>query len=292
MSPTVSNILTEALRNFNVFKRRNICATAGLLFWLCSFPPVRAQILLGPTAGVHMGWVNFNNKDNRELYTSRPSVGFHAGGSLAFRMKSKVFLQTSVLYAQKEKNLVGRKDKMLHNKARYSYIDMPISFTKEVKMRIGKSKYYNLYFGAGPTIGYWLGGRGRLTASDLNENLINPPDYKLKYKVKFDNSPGEIPLGTMNVKDANRFQLGLNFAAGVVFEPITAQKVMFTVRYELGHSYFSQYEDGDFGLAGVLFYEEDMQARNQSIGCSLFYFIDLKTEERNKGRSTSKIRKK
>ncbi len=272
--------------------RGHILAMTVLLLITSLSIPVRGQILLGPVAGAHLGWVNFNNKDNRDLYNSRPMFGFQAGGSIAFRMKSKVFLQTSLLYTQKEKNLVGRKDKMFHNKARYNYIDLPISFTKEVKMRFGKNRYYNLYFGAGPTISYWMGGHGRLTASDLNENLINPPNYDLNYRVTFNNHPGEIPFGTMNVKDANRFQLGLNFSAGIVFEPVPAQKVMFTIRYDLGHSYFSQYEDGDFGLQGILFYEEDMQARNQSIGCSLFYFIDLKTEDRNKGKSTSKIRKR
>lgn len=159
-------------------------------------------------------------------------------------------------------------------------------------MRFGKQKYYNLYFGAGPTVSYWLGGRGTLTSSDLNENTINPPNYDLPYKITFKKNPEEIPFGTMNVSDPNRIQLGLNVTAGIVFEPMQAQKFMVTLRYEAGHSYFSPDTDGDYGLEGTLFYEDDLQSRNQSAGISIFYFIDLKTEDRNRGKSTSKVKKK
>jgi hypothetical protein len=251
-----------------------------------------AQVLIGPVVGGQLSWVTFTEKENRDLYESRPSATFHAGASVSFRMAKRVFLQTSILYNQKSKKLIGRVDPLFSNEAKFNYIDLPISFTKEVKMRFGKGKYYNLYFGAGPTVSYWLGGRGVLNASDLNENTINPPNYDLPYKVTFKENPGEIPLGTMNVSDPNRFQLGLNFTAGIVFEPMRAQKFMFTLRYEAGHSHFSQDTDGDYGLQGTLFYEDDMQSRTQAAGFSLFYFIDLQTEERNRGKSTSKIKVK
>ena len=239
-----------------------------------------------------MSWVTFTNKDNRELYSSRPTPTFSAGGSVSFRMTKRVYLQTSLLYTQKAKDLKGRVDPLFSNKAKFNYIDLPISFTKEVKMRFGRQRFYNLYFGAGPTVSYWLGGRGTLTASDLNENTINPPNYDLPYKVTFKKDPGEIPFVNMNIYEANRIQLGLNFNSGIVFEPMRAQKFMFTIRYEAGHSYFAQDTDGDYGLEGTLFYEDDMQSRPQSAGVSLFYFIDLKTEDRNKGKSTSKVKAK
>jgi hypothetical protein len=249
-----------------------------------------AQVLIGPVVGGQLGWINFTEKENRRLYESRPALSMHAGASVSIRMAKRVFLQTSVLYTQKSKTLIGRLDPMFSNKAKLNYIDLPISFTKEVKMRFGRGKYYNLYFGAGPTVSYWLGGRGVLTASDLNENTINPPNYDLPYTITFENNPEEVPFGKMNVSDANRVQLGLNFTAGVVFEPMRAQKFMFTVRFEAGHSYFAQDTDGNYGLEGTLFYEDDMQSRSQSLGASIYYFIDLKTEERKKGKSTSKVK--
>ncbi|HEY0653782.1 MAG TPA: outer membrane beta-barrel protein [Chryseosolibacter sp.] len=269
-----------------------IIAFQALVLMVLVAHNVPAQVLIGPVVGGQLGWVTFKEKDNRRLYSSKPGLTFHAGASLSFRMSKTVFLHTSVLYNQKNKDLSGRLDPKFSNEAKLNFIDIPISFTKEVKMQVGKNKYYNLYFGAGPTVSYWLGGRGTLTSSELNENTINPPNYDLPYTIAFNDNPQEIPLGTMNVADANRIQLGLNFTAGVVFEPMRRQRFMLTLRYELGHSYFSQDTDGDYGLAGVLFYEDDMQSRPQSLGASLFYFVDLKTEERKKGKSTSKIKVK
>lgn len=251
---------------------------------------VSGQILVGPVVGGQVNWVSFQEKSNREIYRSEPSLSFHAGGSASFKMMQKVFLQATILYTQKKKILEGKQDGMFSNKVTYRYIDLPISFTKEVRMQMGEGRYYNLYFGIGPTISYWLGGKGRLTSSDLNENLINPPHYDLNYKIVFDEEQTQV--GTLNVRDANRIQLGLNFSAGVVLEPIGLDKFMFTIRYDVGHSYFSSENDGDFGLEGILYYEEDLQSRMRGVSMSLFYFFDLKLEERNKGRSTSTINNK
>jgi hypothetical protein len=280
--------INDFMSCLNVRKLRELLMLSfAIMICTCS----SAQILVGPTAGGQVGWVTFNNKDNRELYSSEPSFSYHAGASISFRMMKKFFLQGSILYSQKKKHLEGKEDLSFSNQAKYHYIDLPISFTKEVKMRFSKGKFYNLYFGMGPTISYWLGGKGTLTSSELNENGINPPDYDLDYKITFDNSEGEVPLGKMNVQNANRIQLGLNFTAGIVFEPNRSHKIMTTVRYELGHSYFSPDKSGDFGLDGVLFYKEDLQSRPQQIALSMFYFIDLKTEDRKRGKSTSKIRR-
>ena len=98
-------------------------------------------------------------------------------------------------------------------------------------------------------------------------------------------------MGEMNVENPNRVQLGLIFSAGVIFEPTGLNKFMFTVRYELGHSYYSPDSDGEFGLDGVLYYKDDLQVRNQGLALSLFYFIDLKTDQKNRGKSTLKVDK-
>lgn len=253
-----------------------------------------AQILVGPVAGGQVGWITFGDKTNKYDFKRSPFFGFHAGGSVSFRMQKKVFLQASILYTQRGKNLESRLDQSLTNKAKYQYIDLPILFTKEVKLRFGKAekgRFYSLYFGAGPTISYWLSGKGHLTSGDLNENFINPPTYDLNYHVTFGKSPDNVNFGEMNVEKPNRIQLGLNFSAGMVFEPVGLNKFMVTARYELGHSFFSPDTDGDFGLAGILYYKDDLQVRNQGISLSLFYFIDLKLDQRNKGGSTIKLDK-
>jgi hypothetical protein len=57
---------------------------------------------------------------------------------------------------------------------------------------------------------------------------------------------------------------------------------MFSIRYELGHSYLAK-SDGEFANT---YFSEPLKSRNQGFRISLAYLYDLKTEERKKGKST------
>jgi len=81
-------------------------------------------------------------------------------------------------------------------------------------------------------------------------------------------------------------QLGLNISAGVVFEPIQYQKVMVTFRYEAGHSFYSR--EGTGVVPKATDYVDDLKVRNQGFRLSFAYLMDLKTEDRKKGKSTIK----
>jgi hypothetical protein len=221
-----------------------------------------------------------------------PYLGFHAGGSISFRVRKNFFLQTSFLYSQKGKKMEGKQDRLFKNDAKYRYLDVPVLFTREFKVRFKGNKFYKVQVGAGPTISYWLGGKGLLRNSDLNENGINPPNYDLPYHITFGKAPEDVVKGEMNVQHPNRVQLGLNISAGIILEPTGLNKFMVTARYELGHSWMSQESKGDFGLAGNLNYNDDLRIRIQTISMSVFYYIDLKTEDRKKGKSTLKLKGK
>ena len=250
----------------------------------------RAQILVSPVLGGNVGWVVFDDKDVKDLYKVKPTLGFHAGGSISFRVQDRFFLQTSILYTQRGKILEGKLDRDMKLKARYHFIDVPILYTAEFEGHYQKMKAFKWYLGVGPIISYWLGGKGTLWHSDLNENLINPPDYKLPFKVTYKKDSASVKQGQMNISDPNRVLLGLNISAGLILEPLGYHKVMVTLRYELGHSFYSRTSKGDFGLPGKLSYQDELQVRNQGLAVSLFYFIDLKTSEKDKGKSTLKIK--
>jgi len=263
---------------------------AGIVFLLIG-SNVFSQILVGPVVGGQMTWVSFDDEASQDEVSSQPVFNFHAGGSVAFRVQKRFFLQTSILYMQRGKVIEGKSlDPSLRNEVNYQYLDMPILYTAEFKGRIGQDKVFKWYFGVGPNVSYWLGGKGVLRNGDLNENLVNPPDYTLPYKIVFKKDPEFISENEMNVAEPNRLQLGLNFSAGLIVEPFGEQKFMLTTRYMLGHSFFSPTSNGQFGLDGILYYQDDLRVRNQEVVLSLHYFIDLKTEERNKGKSTSKVK--
>ena len=212
-----------------------------------------------------------------------PVPGFHVGGHLAFKVRNRFFLHTSLLYATKGRVLNGKLDGLLKNSARYNYIDMPINYTVDFRGKIGKSKEFKYFLGIGPNISYWLGGRGKLYNSELEEDNVG----ELSYKIKFNKSESGQASDEMRVEDPNRLQLGLNLMAGMVFEPWYKQRFMFSVRYELGHTYLAK-SDGNF--LGTYF-SDPLKSRNQGFRISLSYLVDLKTEERKKGKSTIDKRK-
>lgn len=252
----------------------------------------QGQILVGPVVGSQLNYFTYDDKGYKDLYRVRPTIGFHAGGSVSFRIHKSFFLQTAILYSQKRKVMDGKLDPLFKNDVTYRYIDVPILYTKETRVKFGKDKYYKWYFGVGPSINYWLGGKGVLKNRDLNENTINPPNYDLPYHVTFYKNSEDVVQGEMNVEKPNRFQLGLNFSGGLIFEPVGLNKFMITAKYQLGHSFLSEKSSGDFGLPGKLFYNDDLRIRSHSISLSLYYFVDLKTSERKKGKSTIKSKKK
>lgn len=253
-----------------------------LLLSLCG-SQASSQILVGPIAGANYSWTTFANKDLKETYKVIPTFGFHVGGHLAFKVRNRFFLHTSLLYVTKGREIEGKIDQMLRNTERYSYIEMPISYTVDFKGKLGQNKEFKYFLGIGPNIGYWLGATGTLLNSDLEENNIGEISYEAAFKRSLD----DIQPDEMGVEEPNRFQFGLNFVAGMVLEPAPKQRMMLSIRYELGHTYIAK-TDGTFLDT---YYQSPLRSRNQGLRVSLAYLIDLKTEERKKGKSTIDRRK-
>jgi hypothetical protein len=243
-----------------------------------------AQILIGPVAGGQYSWISFDDKENKDVYRVKPIAGFHAGVGLSFLVRKRFFLHTSFLYSTKGKVIEGKDDKLLRNEVTYRYIDVPILYTVDFKAKFGKLKEFKYYVGAGPNISYWLGGKGTFYNQDLSEVSVFEPRV---YHIAFNKAPDQTAEDEMGIEDPSRIQLGLNLTAGIVFEPFGYQKVKFNVRYELGHSFLSRTSTGIFPGAN---YQDVLRVRNQGLRLSLAYLIDLKVQDRKKGKSTIRRR--
>jgi hypothetical protein len=246
---------------------------------------LRAQILIGPVAGPQVSWVSYDDKDSKGKYSQSPVYGFHAGVGLSFRVHKRFFLHTAFLYSTKGKKLEGKDDQLLKYKVNYNYIDVPMVYTVEFLHKVGKTKQYKFFFGIGPNVSYWLGGKGYLQNTQLNELIID----RVEFKTVFGREENDYSDNEMNVNGANRLQLGLNLQTGFVFEPLGYQKIMFTVRYEAGHSFLSPENNGTFRQTNE--FKDDMRTRIQGLRMSFSYLIDLKNEESKKGKSTINKRK-
>ncbi|MEI9921789.1 MAG: porin family protein [Bacteroidota bacterium] len=247
---------------------------------LLSTSTLKAQILIGPVVGPQVSWVKFDDKDSKAMYKQKPVYGFHAGLGVSFRVHKRFFLNTAFLYSTKGKSLDGKNDQLLKFRSKYNYIDIPIVYTVEFLHKVGKVKQYKFFFGIGPNVSYWLGGKGSLENTQLNEILVNHVDYRITY----DKAENDYSNNQMNVNGANRLQLGLNLATGFVFEPLGYQKVMMTIRYELGHSFLSPENKGTFQQTNE--FQDDLRVRVQGLRVSFSYLVDLKNEDSKKGKST------
>jgi hypothetical protein len=256
-----------------------------------------AQVLVGPVISGHTGWLKYKDSGVKDVaFKVKPSWGYSVGASVSFRVRKRFFLQTSILYTRKSKILKGieesdQSDGDFSNEMKLNFLEMPILYTAEFKGKLGKksNREFKWYLGAGPTISYWLGGKGVLSDGDLLEN--HPNNNPFSYKITFNKKYEDVKRGEMNVDDPNRIQLGLNLSAGLILEPVGFNKIMIAMRYEFGHSFLSRTNDGFFGGFDGLHYSDELQVRMRTINLALHYYIDLKTDQRSKGKSTIKTKK-
>lgn len=254
--------------------------TLSLLVCLFLLNESKSQILVGPVAGIQYSSVSLNEKEDRDLYKVKPVAGFHAGLGLSFLVRKRFYLHGAILYSTKGKVVDGKQDKLLHNEVKYRFIDIPVLYTVDFKAKLGGNKQFKYYLGLGPNISYWLGGKGKYYNTDLSE-LGEVSDRA--YTIKFGKAPEDTERDEMTVQNANRIMLGLNLGGGFEFEPLGFQKIMLTARYEFGHSFFSRSSNGIFSDA---YYQDVLRARNHGLRITLAYLIDLRTEDRKKGKST------
>jgi len=241
-----------------------------------------AQLLIGPTAGANYSWTTFGDKDFKRDFKVKPVFGWHAGAHISYRVRKRFFLHTSLIYSTKGKEMTGKTEdnEDLKLKIRYNYIELPILYTVNFRGTLSK-KPFKYFLGIGPNVSYWLGGKGTIENTDTYEFGEDGP--VVDFKIKFHKNPYNANEHEMVVESPTRVQLGLNFTAGFVFEPARDRELFLTFRYELGHSYLARQGFGGFKPT---YYQENLQIRNMGFRVSLAYLIDLKIDQRKKGRST------
>lgn len=253
-----------------------------LLFCLFLLKPEGyAQILVGPTLGVEYGGVSFDDEILTDFYSSQPAFSFSGGASVIFKVRERFFLNTELLYTRRHDVINGKKDFMLRDELTSSFIELPLTYQMHFENHIHNLKY-NLYVGAGPNIGYWLGSHGQVNNSELFENGRNPIRYQIVYGTLEDESTQDV----VYVEDANRVQLGLNLAAGMTFEPQAGSRIITEARFLYGHSRMAQ--TGYGVIPNLVEYQRPLATRYTALRITVAYVIDTNISERKKGKSTFK----
>lgn len=119
---------------------------------------------LGLKAGPSVTFGRFRDTDLRNTYSVSPKVGFTAGGLIIFPLKKKYSFISEFAYSQKGKKLLFN-DNTWTNNATFKFIDLSMALRKSYEFRLRRNVKSNLVFNVGPSIEYWLNGKGEVQAS-------------------------------------------------------------------------------------------------------------------------------
>ena len=275
-----------------------------LVFLLVIVPLISyAQFYVGPSLGTRLSTVTFFEDRAKNDFNGLPAFGYDFGVMVSRRMKDRFCLNAQLIYSQKTKLVKGTSnpifpvstqapDPLYRNKQTNKFIELPIYYMLESKNTVGKEsglagqlKAYKWFVGAGPTISYWLGGKGKLKSS---ETIEFTPIGHVNYTVAFKNDSIQNLQGDnkMYARDANRFQFALNFTAGIALEPVGFQKIVIAAHLELGQTFIGKNLPGYF--PGSKNDSDELKARYHSLRFSVGYLFDTKIEKRKRGKSTIK----
>ncbi len=153
---------------------------------------VQAQFSIIPKAGISLANVNFDEDEEGQ----KSNLGLVAGVGFNIPITSDNFfaIQPEILYVQKG---FGYEVQNQSIKAYHNYVDVPLL----LKINFG-GEAVKAYVNAGPSFGYWLGGKMKSDNQDI--------------KIKFGDS-GNITADelTYNKDEVNRLDIGLQFGGGV-----------------------------------------------------------------------------
>ena len=251
----------------------------------------QAQLYVGPSFALRGSSVSFFEQRNKKEFSSRPSLGFDAGLMVSRRMKERYTFNAQLLYSRKTKLIFNELDPIYRNHQQNNFLELPLTYTIEFKRLVGQAqagmtKSYTWFMGAGPTVSYWMGGRGTMKSSYLKEQLIEELDYKIVFNE--DSTRFATSTNLLNVTNGNKLQFAINFTGGVILEPVAFHKIILSAHLEVGQRFLAKSNEGRFSDNVSDF--DPQRAKFHSIRISASYIFDLKLEESHRGKSTIRNR--
>jgi hypothetical protein len=242
--------------------------------------PKGVEYNVGIKAAFNTYTSRFNFKEDEELFQQSYKLGYQIGGAFDMPLKEIVHFYTELYYSRKgKKTLVVSSG--LNNDATYHFIEMPVLV--RLKFNAGKvpSGAMKWHFDFGPTISYWISGKGNL----FGDGPDNP------YKIVFGEPPvNNSDFTTMYISNANRWQWGLSVGLGLDYPVYKGQTVFIDFRANIGGTNLGQFDS--VATLPVLGFNDSMDVRFLEFSLSAAYTWKVDWALTKKGKSTVKKRKK
>lgn len=214
---------------------------------------------LGIKAGPNLNLTRWKSDAYKEFHTSKWQVGFQTGFVAVFENRNKYAIQAELLYSMKRKKIVSTDFDWDENKATYHYIDFPVLFRRKFD-----HKTFQWYFGLGPQLGFWLGGKGTFTIFDESAQFNVPIDYE----VNFGDSQNP---DFLNEPEAEKVQISFIGTIGFLFPISDSDIIGFDIRYDWGHSFMGS---RDKSYMSRFSFNDNFQGTNNVLSISFIYLFD------------------
>ena len=237
---------------------------------------------VGPKIGINAFKSRFNFKEDEEIFDQKLKYGFQFGGAYDMPLKRNIHFYMELYYSLKGKKTIVT-GSGLTNDARYNFLELPVMVRLTFEGSKVASGVYNWHVGIGPTVSYWLGGKGKLYGRD------GPTQ-------EYDIIWGEPPLNNsefdkMYISNPSRLQWGLVIGAGIDYPVYKEQNVFIDFRIQLGGTNLGDF-DSEANIP-ILGFAESTDVRFLEFNISAVYTFEVDwLRSTKKGRSTAGKRRR
>lgn len=253
-----------------------------------------SQYWFGPKIGVsYIDHVYQDRTYERDSFDVEPNVNMQFGFALSYSATDRYSVYGEIVYERISKSL---KDKPTNGETVSAtmtnhFISVPVM----LRVTLGKVPFH-YFVNGGPSLRYWVGGKGTHDLASFEEFLIdeNGDPLVVDYKVRF-NSKNASPddFSTAFVSEPNRLQFGLTLGGGVYFDLASGGRLMVDFRYTWVHSNMGTNTNNDVNLirgspGDLDFYRENLEYYNNIATVGVAYLFGYNSDLKRKGKSTSK----
>ena len=244
----------------------------------CSLSSVWAQFHAGPKVAITVYKSRFNFAEDEKLFDQNYKPGYQIGGALNLPLKNIFNFAGELYFSQKGKNTIIESSGLTNNST-YYFIEAPILLRLGFVGGNAAAGQFNFHLDFGPTVSYWLGGKGTLQA----DGPIT------EYKIKFGEPGFDASTNIMYISNANRWQWGLNLGVGLEYPVVKNQFILIDLRTFFGSTNLAQH-DGSADLP-ILGFNDSLDVRFLEFILSVTYAFEIDYKQTRKGKSTNDKRK-
>lgn len=235
------------------------------------------QYLVGPKVSYVLSQVAPGKNIASDIGTSKLRGGYSFGGTLNFEMTKLHSLHTELNFTYKTRAITDLKGTLITYNNRH--LDLPVLFRLSFIKKMKQQEDYRIYVNAGPEISYWLSGRGHL------EGVVNDSTFRQNFKIHFnDKASGDQALV---LQDANRFQLGVSFGAGLIIPMLYKQILMLDIRYHIGQTFLGKEFETTLDSYTL---SDNLKGNYRVFSLSAAYLFNTNLGLSKRGKSTIKIK--